>query len=183
MFKKGLTLELRTLLTPQIYPDFNTLMNMAILIERAKAEEKKENKHKFMEHKAQQQECSQRYRSFGYPMSRFQAPMQYTTQSQATGSQGPRTQFKPYNNQNTMKPPQSNTSQVIANNNNSRVCFNYRETGHFIANCPYAKKPTASAFSNSVNGPRPVVSGANRMLVRSNNNFGNTNNQQMRQPH
>jgi hypothetical protein len=33
-------------------------MNMAILIERAKAEEKKENKHKFMEHKAQQQEHS-----------------------------------------------------------------------------------------------------------------------------
>jgi hypothetical protein len=31
MFKKGLTPELRTLLTPQIYPDFNTLMNMAIL--------------------------------------------------------------------------------------------------------------------------------------------------------
>jgi hypothetical protein len=59
MFKKGLTPELRTLLTPQIYPDFNTLMNMAILIERARAEEK-ENKCKFMEHKAQQQERSQR---------------------------------------------------------------------------------------------------------------------------
>jgi hypothetical protein len=53
MFKKGLTLELRTLLTPQIYPDFNTLMNMAILTERARVEEKKENKRKFMEHKAQ----------------------------------------------------------------------------------------------------------------------------------
>jgi hypothetical protein len=50
-----------------------------------------------------------------------------------------------------MKPPQSNTSQVTANNNNnSRVCFNCRETGHFIANCPYTKKPTASAYSNSV---------------------------------
>jgi hypothetical protein len=110
--------------------------------------------------------------------------MQYRTQSQATGSQGPRTQFKPYNNQNTMKPPQSNTSQVTANNNNnSRVCFNCRETRHFIANCPYAKKPTALAFSNSVNGPRPLVSGANRMPVHSNNNFGNNNNnQQMRQP-
>jgi hypothetical protein len=110
--------------------------------------------------------------------------MQYRTQSQATGSQGPRTQFKPYNNQNTMKPPQRNTSQVTANNNNnSRVCFNCRETGHFIANCPYAKKPTASTYSNSVNGPRPLVSGANRMPVRSNNNFGNNNsNQQMRQP-
>jgi hypothetical protein len=178
MFKKGLTPELRTLLTPQIYPNFNTLMNIAILRERAREEEKKENKRKFMEHKAQQQERSQRKRSFGHPVSKFQAPRQYRTQSQATGSEGPRTQFKPYSNQNTMKPPQSNTSQVIANNNNSRVCFNCRETGHFIANCPYAKKPTASAFSNSVNGPRPLVSGANSMLVRSNNN----NNQQMRQP-
>jgi hypothetical protein len=80
-----------------------------------------------------------------------------------------------------MKPPQSNTSQVTANNN-SRVCFNCRETRYFIANCPYAKKPTDSAFSNSVNGPRPLVSGANRMPVRNNNNFGNNNNQQMRQP-
>jgi hypothetical protein len=105
MFKKGLTPELRTLLTTQIYPDFDTLMNMAILTERAKAEQKKENKRKFMEHKAQQQERSQRQRSFGPPMSMFQAPMQYKTQSQDTGSQGSRTQFKLYNNQNTMKPP------------------------------------------------------------------------------
>jgi hypothetical protein len=110
MFKKGLTPELRTLLTPQIYPDFNTLMNIAILTERTKGEEKKENKRKFMEHKAQQQERSQRQRSFGHPMSKFQAPVQYRTQSQAMGSQGSKAQFKPYNNQNTMKPPQSNTS-------------------------------------------------------------------------
>jgi hypothetical protein len=147
MFKKGLTPELRTLPTPQIYPDFNTLMNMSILTERARAEEKKENKRKFMEHKAQQQEHSQRQRSFGHPMSRFLAPMQYRTQSQATGSQGPRAQFKPYNNQDTMKPPQSNTSQITANNNNnSRVCFNCRETGHFIANCPYAKSQQPQPF-------------------------------------
>ena len=54
MFKKGLSPELRTLLTPQIYPDFNTLMNIAILTERAKAEERKENKRKFLESKAHQ---------------------------------------------------------------------------------------------------------------------------------
>ena len=49
MFKKGLNLELRTLLTLQIYPDFNTLMNKAILTERAKIEERKDNKRKFLE--------------------------------------------------------------------------------------------------------------------------------------
>ena len=52
MFKKGLNPELWTLLTPQIYPDFSTLMNMTILTERAKAEERKENKRKFLESKA-----------------------------------------------------------------------------------------------------------------------------------
>jgi hypothetical protein len=63
------------------------------------------------------------------------------------------------------------------------VCFNYRKTRNFIANCPYAKKPTASTYSNSVNGRRPLMSGANRMPVRNNNNFGNNNsNQQVRQP-
>ena len=54
MFKKGLNPELRTLLTPLIYPDFNTLMNKAILTERAKAEERKDNKRKFLESKARQ---------------------------------------------------------------------------------------------------------------------------------
>jgi len=44
IFKKLLNPELRTLLTPQIYSDFNTLMNKAILTKRAKADEKKDNK-------------------------------------------------------------------------------------------------------------------------------------------
>ena len=52
MFKKGLTAELRTLMSPQIYPNFNTLMNMAIQTEKAKAKEKKDSKRKFMEQKA-----------------------------------------------------------------------------------------------------------------------------------
>jgi hypothetical protein len=95
MFKKGLTPELRTLLTPQIYPDFNTLMNMAILTERARAEEKKENKRKFMEHKAKQQERSQRPRNFGHPMSRFQAPMQYRTQPKPRARKAPKPSSSP----------------------------------------------------------------------------------------
>ena len=52
MFKKGLNPKLRNLLTPQIYPDFNTLMNKVILTERAKAEERKNKKRKFLESKA-----------------------------------------------------------------------------------------------------------------------------------
>ena len=102
MFNKGLSPELQTLLTPQIYPDFNTLMNKAILTERAKAEERKDNKRKFLESKACQQDRFQKPRSFSYTAPRSQAPMQYRTQSQVTGSQVPNTQFR---SQTTMKAP------------------------------------------------------------------------------
>jgi hypothetical protein len=172
MFKKGLSPELRTLLTPQIYPDFNSLMNKAILTERAKAEERKDNKRKFLESKARQQDRYQKPRNSNYTAPRSQAPMQYRTQSQVTGSQAP------LKSQNTTRAPQSNTSQVASDNNNVRACFNCREIGHYIANCPYAKnKPAASAFSNSVNGPRPALTGANRVPVRNNDNS-----QQTKQP-
>jgi hypothetical protein len=133
MFKKGLSPELQTLLTPQIYPDFNTLMNKAILTERAKAEERKDNKRKFLESKARQQDRFQKPRNSNYTVPRSQAPMQYRTQSQVTGSRAPEAQPK---SQNTMRAPQSNTSLVASDNNNVRACFNCRETGHFIANCP-----------------------------------------------
>jgi hypothetical protein len=39
---------------------------------------------------------------------------------------------------------------------NQKACFNCRETGHFISNCPY-KKATPSVFSNSVNGPKQIT--------------------------
>ena len=105
--------------------------------------------------------------------------MQYRTQSQVTEPRAPNTQLR---SQNTMRAPQSDASQVTANNSNVRACFNCRETGHFIADCPYAKnKPATSAFSNMVNGPKLVLTGANRVPIRNNNN-NNNNSQQMRQP-
>jgi hypothetical protein len=111
MFRKSLDAELKKLLSPCIYPDFNTLMNMR----------------KFLETKARQQDHFQKPRHFGPPVPRSQTPMQYRTQSQATGSQAPNTQFRKFKIQNTMKAPQSNASQVTASNN-ARACFNCRET-------------------------------------------------------
>jgi hypothetical protein len=175
-FRKGLDAELKKLLSPCIYPDFNTLMNLAIITGRAMVEEKRDNKRKSLETKARQQDRFQKPRHFGPPVPRSQAPMQYRTQSQATGSQTPNTQLRQFKSQNTMKAPQSNASQVTASNN-ARAYFNYREIGHFIASCPYANnKPATSAFSNSVNGPRPALSGANRVPIQS-NNTGNNNQQ------
>jgi hypothetical protein len=116
MFRKGLNAELKKLLSPCIYPDFNTLMNMAIITERAMVEEKRDNKRKFLETKAHQQDRFQKPRHFGPPVTRSQAPMQYRTQSRATGSQAPSTQFRQFKSQNTMKAAQSNASQVTASN-------------------------------------------------------------------
>jgi hypothetical protein len=65
-FIEGLTYELRTLMTPQIYLDFNTLMNRTILTDVSKTEERKENKHKFLEHKVQGVR-SQRQKTFSQP--------------------------------------------------------------------------------------------------------------------
>jgi hypothetical protein len=39
---------------------------------------------------------------------------------------------------------------------NPKTCFNYKETGHFIANCPYPKM-APSTFSNSMNGPKQMT--------------------------
>jgi hypothetical protein len=75
MFRKGLNTELKKLLSPCIYPDFNTLMNMAIITKRAMAEEKRDNKRKFLETKARQQLHFQKPRHFGPPVPRSQAPM------------------------------------------------------------------------------------------------------------
>ena len=91
MFKKGLNTELRTFLTPHIYPDFNTLMNKAILTERAKTEERKDNKRMFLEGKTRQHDRFQKPRNSSYMAPRYQAPMQYRTHSQVTGPQAPTT--------------------------------------------------------------------------------------------
>jgi hypothetical protein len=71
MFRKGLNAELKKLLSPCIYPDFNTLMNIVIITERAMAEEKRDNKRKFLETKARQQD-------------RFQKPSRTVSRSRGT---------------------------------------------------------------------------------------------------
>jgi hypothetical protein len=76
IFRKGLNAELKKLLPPS---DFNTLMNMAIITERAMAEEKRYNKRKFLETKARQQDRFQKSRNFGPPVTKSKAPMQYRT--------------------------------------------------------------------------------------------------------
>jgi hypothetical protein len=54
---------------------------------------------------------------------------------------------------------------------NPKACFNCRETGHFIANCPY-KKETPSVFSNSVNGPKQMIGITREAPAKTQPSFG-----------
>jgi len=83
-FRKGLNLALRTQLVTHIYPDFNTLMNRAILLENSRLELENDRKRKFGTQKQKQQERMQRPH-FGYILQkpRFQPAIQF----RASGSQ------------------------------------------------------------------------------------------------
>jgi hypothetical protein len=79
-------------MTPQIYPDFNTLMNRTILTDVAKTEERKENKRKFLERKVQ--EGAKRLKTFSQPNQRTQAPVQFCSPASASNQMQPSFQPK-----------------------------------------------------------------------------------------
>jgi hypothetical protein len=161
-------------MTPHIYPDFNTLMNRTILTDVAKTEERKENKRKFLERKVQGVR-SQRQKIFSQPSQRTQAPMLFCSPASASNQMQPSYQPKTtYQNQTYGKTQPNNTGQVT---NNSKACFHCHETRHYVAICLYKNNPTVSTQSHTVNGLRPVVSGANWGFPRNNTNT--TNNSQM----
>jgi len=64
-FRRGLNPALRTQLVTNIYLDFNTLMNRAILLENARLELENDWKHKFIAQKQKQQQRIQKPR-FNY---------------------------------------------------------------------------------------------------------------------
>ena len=64
-FKRGLSPALRTQLVTHIYPDFNTLMNKAILLENARSELENDRKRKFITQRQKQLESNQKP-LFGY---------------------------------------------------------------------------------------------------------------------
>jgi hypothetical protein len=54
---------------------------------------------------------------------------------------------------------------------NPKACFNCRETGHFIVNCPY-KKATPSVFSNSINRPKQMTGITREAPAKTQPSFG-----------
>jgi hypothetical protein len=73
----------------------------------------------------------------------------------------------PTKTQGSFQQQQTGGSQVT----NPKACFNYKETGHFIANCPY-KKATPSVFSNFVNGPKQMTGITREASAKTQSSFG-----------
>jgi hypothetical protein len=143
-FLRGLDPELRTLFRTGVYPDFNTMVNRTITTAKNKQDETQE---KFEAKRA-------------YPSEKTMKLQQPTFSGQKSYNkvsyQAPTVSYKslvaPTKIQGSFQQQQTGGSQVT----NPKACFNCRETGHFIAKCPY-KKETPSMFSNSVNGLKQMT--------------------------
>ena len=114
-FRKGLNLALRTQLITHIYPDFNTLMNQAILLENARSELENDSKRKFSAQKQKHQERMQSPR-FGYNLQkpRFQPTLQF----KASGAQlsQPAPTFRSQGSVNQQRGNNGGASRVMSNN-------------------------------------------------------------------
>jgi hypothetical protein len=145
-FLKGLRPELKTILASQDFHSFSHLSNKAIQVERAREEERGHLKRKFQFLRSQQQERHQKTRSFGFPPKgqNFNKP---------AGS-APSRFNQP--SQNSFR-----TQSVASNQPPANACWHCGDPSHFKNNCPQLK-PAASAFSNSVNGPKNVPAPASK---------------------
>ena len=139
-FKKGLESNLKAQLTPHIYPDFNTLMNMTILTEEANTELNQDKKRKFAALRAQQQDRFQRSKRPVYSGQKTQSTMQYRTQ--ASSSQQPNLS---YHSQNNTRTQQNSGSQVLSNN---KAFFNCGDTDTSLPIAP-AKPSKQYLFSST----------------------------------
>jgi hypothetical protein len=76
-FIKGLNAIMREQIITHIYPDFNTLMNRTILLEKERNRSEGERKRKFLIQRAHQQDRTQRVYTNNTAPTRYQPTMQY----------------------------------------------------------------------------------------------------------
>jgi ribonuclease HI len=164
-FLRGLDPEIRTLLGVSIYPDFNTLVNKAITTAKHKKEEMKDKKRKFESKKVFHQEMAQKTQHPAYSGPKSHSVVSYKV---PTASFRQPSQSAPAKTQGINHTQSAGGSQLT----NPKACFNCRETGHFIANCPYKNKPAPSVFSNSVNGPKQASGASRGAPAKSQQSFG-----------
>jgi hypothetical protein len=143
-FLHGLDPELRTLIGASVYPDFNTMVNKAITIAKNKQDEMRDEKRKFEARKTYSQE-----KTLKLQQPTFFGQKRYIKVSYLALAVSYQPSIIPMKTQGSFQKQSMGGSQV----SNPKTCFNCRETGHFIVNCPYLKT-APSIFSNSVNGPK-----------------------------
>ena len=74
-FRRGLNASLREQMVTHIYPDFNTLMNRTILLEKERVRGEGERKRKFLIQHARQQERTQRVCTNNTTPTKYQPTM------------------------------------------------------------------------------------------------------------
>jgi hypothetical protein len=138
------------------------MINRAITTTRNKHDETRDRKRKFETKRAYPQEKTMKLQQPTFSRQRSYSKVSY---------QAPTVSYKPpvapIKTQRPFQQQQTGGNKVT----NPNACFNCRETGHFIANCPY-KKATPSVFSNSVNGPKQMMGITRGASVKTQPSFG-----------
>jgi hypothetical protein len=160
-FLRGLDSELRTLIGAGIYPDFNTMVNRSITTMKNKQDEMRDKKRKFEAKKTYSQEKTMKLQQ-----PAFSGQKSYNKVSYQAPTVSYRPPTLPAKTQGSFQKQQTGGSQM----SNPKACFNYRETGHFIANCPY-QKVTPSVFSNSVNGSKQMTGPVRSIPAKTQSSF------------
>src|SRR6266508_931016 len=159
-FKDGLKAKLHSIMVSNIYPDFNTLVNQAILTEAGLNREDAEKKRKFEHFKSKRQDRGQSSRINPQQRIRQQPTMQYRTQSAVLPqpAQSFRTQTSGTKQQGSSKSVQDG----------QRICYNCRQPGHFMAECPQNQNAANPIRAASAPNVKSALSG----VARGSRQFG-----------
>src|SRR5438128_3345647 len=159
-FKDGLKARLHSIMVSNIYPDFNTLVNQAILTEAGLNREDAEKKRKFEHFKSKRQDRGQSPRINPQQRIRQQPTMQYRTQSAVSPqpAQSFRTQTSGTKQQGSSKSVQDG----------QRICYNCRQPGHFMAECPQNQNAANPIRAASAPNVKSALSG----VARGSRQFG-----------
>ena len=130
-FIQGVNPDLKTHLSGRDYASFAVMINKAILVEKARNEEKRAFKRKIQEFRLQRQERNLRQRTFSTPTFRAPVSGQFKVQTSSPAHFG-------QTNSSFTKTQQQGVSQAASNTvrDNVRACYECGNPNHFRSNCP-----------------------------------------------
>jgi hypothetical protein len=138
------------------------MVNKAITTAKNKQDEMRDRKRMFEANKTYSQE-----KTLKLQQPTFSGQKSYIKVSYQAPTLWYQPSIAPVKTQGSFQKQQTGGSQM----SNPMACFNYRETGHFIANYPY-QKIALSTFSNSVNGPKQMTGPARATPANTQRSYG-----------